>query len=259
MEIGYVVETSQGVFICDKNDMYVSTSLRDNASYGTKELSYINRYTNYNSKVLWIGTHIGALTVPVAKRVMSVTAIEANPHTFKLLQMNLRLNELNNVKSFNVAAGETNSSIEFVLNTHNSGGSKRKPSVWRDIYYYDNPETVEVPLKRMDDFLFDRDYDVLFMDIEGSEYFALQGMPEILKNINVLILEFFPFLISDVAKATVSDLFPFFKQFKTLIAPNLGKFATHGAILPLLHWMFENGHCEEGLIFLKDEVDANLL
>lgn len=259
MEIGYVVETKQGTFLCERDDAYIGPSLRDHGGYGIRELQHISQYIDSNSKVLWIGTHIGALLVPVAKVAKTIIGIEANPKTFKLLEINIRINNLENVKVYNVAAGESNSKIDFVLNTHNSGGSKRKPTTWKDMYYYDNPQTVQVPLKKIDDLLPDRDFNVLFMDIEGSEYFALQGMPEILKNINVLIMEFFPFLINDVSGATVNEFHKFLKKYKTVIAPNLGKYATLDAIFPLLNWMYDNGHCEEGLIFLADEMDPNIL
>jgi FkbM family methyltransferase len=254
-----VVESQQGTFVFDPDDQFVGKSLSEIGSYGVSELRLLDGFTNKNSRILWIGAHIGALLIPVSKKVKMITGIEANPYTFKKPQMNVKINDCNNVQLFNVAAGESFSTIEFVLNTHNSGGSKRKPQVARDIYYYDRPEICEVPLKRMDDFLESNEYDVLFMDIEGSEYYALQGMPKTLKNIKVMFMEFLPFLIKDVANINAKEFSPFVEKFSILIAPKLGKFCLKENIMPTLIWMFENNHCEDGLIFLTDEPNVEII
>ncbi len=61
---------------------------------------------NPTSTVLVVGTHVGALVVPLARKAKHLIGIEANPETYRLLCMNLMLNGLHNVKMQNFAAGE---------------------------------------------------------------------------------------------------------------------------------------------------------
>ena len=70
-----------------------------------------------------VGAHIGTLVVPLARHAAHVMAIEANPDTFELLNLNLLLNGCANVEALQLAAGEREGEIEFVQNTSNSGGS----------------------------------------------------------------------------------------------------------------------------------------
>ena len=59
----------------------------------------------------------------------------------------------------------------------NSGGSKRAPLKADFRYTFDNPDRITVKAHALDHFLAQDRFDFIFMDIEGSEYFALAGMP----------------------------------------------------------------------------------
>ena len=47
-------------------------------------------------------------------------------------------------------------------------------------YFYDSPEIIKVPAGPLDDVLAGQTFDVILMDVDGSEYFALRGMQTLL-------------------------------------------------------------------------------
>jgi FkbM family methyltransferase len=124
--------------------------------------------------------------IPLSGLCKKVVAIEANPTTFGLLEINLRINDVRNCRALNVAASDRKETLQFIINRTNSGGSKRMPVIRDYRYFYDNPETIQVPAVPLDDLFRDEAIDLIVMDIEGSEYFALKGMQTILSRANVL-------------------------------------------------------------------------
>jgi hypothetical protein len=95
------------------------------------------------------------------------------------------------------------------------------------------------------------------MDIEGSEYFALQGMPRILSEAKFLMIEFLPCHLRDVAAVTV-------EQFVSLLSPHFSsaciavrqQIIGREQFLPVLQEMYDRNQGDAGLIFTKFPVEA---
>jgi FkbM family methyltransferase len=253
--LGTVVETRQGVFCVDTEDQFVSKSLLERGAYGEDEIKRISAFVRPSSKVLLVGAHIGSLLVPLSKRVDSIVGIEANPKTYKKLRLNLLMNQCHNAKVFNLAASDAAGSIEFVMNRANSGASKRMPIVRNEIYFQDNPEIATVPAVRLDDLLPHERFDLVFMDIEGSELFAMRGMPRILSTAKVVVSEFYPFMVREVAGGGVADFLEPLKEFGTLAIPSLRKVVHKEDFQAALDDMFDKNHCDNGIIFIRDRVN----
>jgi hypothetical protein len=67
-------------------------------------------------------------------------------------------------------------------------------------YMYDKPKTIQVQVKRLDD-VFPADiFDLIVMDIEGSEALALQGMKALVERTNGLIVEVFEHHLRRIAR-----------------------------------------------------------
>ena len=160
----------------------------------------IRAVTDTRSRVLFVGAHVGTLVIPVARHVGEVVAIEANPDTYRFLAANLSLNDVSNVTLHGFAAGEVDGEIEFILSRLNSGGAKRRPIIADTRYSYDNPGATRVPMRRLDDVVAGT-FGVIVMDIEGSEVFALRGMPKLLATAEHLFIEFLPHHLRNVAGA----------------------------------------------------------
>ncbi len=246
-----LIETANGLFAIQPDDFGVGGDLRAYGNYGTAQIDLVAALLNNSSKLLVVGAHVGTLTIPLARLCSSVTAIEANPQTFKLLQLNIELNKISNCEIFNIAASEKFETIPFLLNTVNSGGSKRKPQTDHRWYNYDSPEEILIDAVPLDDYLKERLYDVVVMDIEGSEYFALKGMPEILSNANTLIIEFLPHHLKNVSGITISDFFAVLPRYKTLTIPSANITIAEDKILEVLQYMYNNDIEDEGLVFKK--------
>jgi FkbM family methyltransferase len=161
--------------------------------------------------------------IPLSKKAKQVIAYEANPEIFPLLQANVMLNKCKNITVFNYAVGDDKKEVEFYLNRVNSGGSKIKPKIDQYMYHFDNPKTQVLSMICLDDHIEQEQLpspDVVVMDIEGSEYYALKGMKNTLKNVNCLHIEYIPHHLKNVAGVSnqqfLECLLPYFDKMKVL-------------------------------------------
>jgi FkbM family methyltransferase len=204
-----------------------------------------------SSRVLVVGAHIGTVAIPLSKICRELVAVEANPVTCERLRLNVLMNERGNIRIIHAAANDVNGTIEFLLNTHNSGGSKRMPKYRDEIYFEDGPQAVTVPARRLDDML-DPAFDLVFMDIEGSEYFAFIGMQCILSRAETLIVEFLPHHLSRVSGITVDDfLAPLAPHFDSLTIPTLGRVVARDEFRSALADLFERPEGDPAIVFRK--------
>jgi FkbM family methyltransferase len=246
-----LVKTSQGYFCVDPEDQFVSKALIEKGSYGLGEIQLASAHIQQESRVLVVGAHIGTIAIPLSTVCRDVVAVEANPETYELLELNVLLNKRENVETIQAAANDTSGSIEFVISTKNSGGSKRMPK-FRDIaYFYDNPKVVNVPAERMDDIL-EQSFDLVFIDIEGSEYHAFLGMQRILSQAKTLIVEFLPHHLSRVAGITVDDFVaPLAPHFELLEILSRGEIVGRDNFRNVLQHMYDNNQGDACLVFRK--------
>jgi len=245
-----IVETKNGVFAVDPADLEVGAKLREKGEYGISEINQISQLIDSQSSVLIVGAHIGSLAIPIAKICSELVAIEANPSNFKLLQTNLKLNNTSNITIHNIAASNKKETIKFQLNTVNSGGSKRVPINNHYMYTYDNPEVIDVEAYSLDNYLSNNKFDLVLIDIEGSEYFAMQGMTDILSQTKNLIVEFLPHHISNVAGVKLTDFLDNIPGHLTkLTIPSKNKTYPIDVGIVTLQQMFESGQGDDGIIF----------
>ena len=245
-----IVETKNGTFAVEPADLEVGAKLREKGEYGIDEIKRISQFIDRNSTVLIVGAHIGSLAIPIAKTCSKVVAIEANPNNFKLLETNVKLNNTSNITLHNIAASNKQEVIKFQLNTVNSGGSKRVPVTNHYMYTYDNPEVIDVEAYALDTYLSKEDFDLVFIDIEGSEYFAMQGMADILAQTKSLIVEFLPHHITNVAGVKLADFLENIPEHLTkLTIPSKNKTYPIDIGIITLEQMFESGQGDDGIIF----------
>ena len=247
-----IVDSKNGILAVDPRDLEVGYKLRNYGSYGLDEITRINQLITTKSNVLIVGAHIGSLLIPIAKNCNKVVGIEANPNNFNLLKTNVHLNKAENVSIHNIAASSKQETIKFQMNVVNSGGSKRLPKNNEYMYRYDNPEVIEVQAHSLDEYLNEHKFDLVLIDIEGSEYFAMQGMTEILTNCNTLIVEFLPHHLKNVADVTVEQFLSLIpKQFTKLTIPSKNEIHPIDIGGVVLQQMYNNKEGDDGLIFTK--------
>ena len=251
--VALVHGTGHGLFALDVQDSAMARHLRSGRPWGERELAAVEPYLTAGSRVLVVGAHVGTLAVPLARSARAVVAIEPNPDTYRLLAANLALNGVANCRTVNVAAGDRNEEIEFLVSRANSGGSKRLPRAWRRLYYYDHPRTVRVKAVRLDDLLPDESFDVVVMDAEGSEYFALKGMERILAGARALEVEFEPHHLRDVAGVTVDEFVGVIEpHFTRLLIPSRSLTVGREEFAAALRDMYRANQRDDGLVFAKE-------
>jgi hypothetical protein len=109
---------------------------------------------------------------------------------------------------------------------------------------------VTVEAVALDAYSDDPQFDVVLMDIEGSEYFALQGMQRILGHASALVVEFLPDHLRDVSGVTVEQFLAVIPpRFRTLRIPSRRLTVEANGFSAVLNQMFERGEKDYGLIF----------
>jgi len=250
---GLIVSTKHGFFAVNVEDNSVTSALLHQGSYADHELDMFESLISQTSDVLVVGPHIGSHAVPLSKRCRSLTAIEANPNTFTYLKANMLLNQCSNMNIYNVAASNKKEKIKFLLSRENSGGSKRVPLEPHLCYVYDDPETVEVDAMPLDQLLGPTAFDLIVMDIEGSEYFALMGMQNILASSKTLAVEFLPNHLKDVADVGPQDFInTILPHFPWMYLEKDRSLVSKDKISERIVSMYDAGENHDLIYFLKD-------
>jgi FkbM family methyltransferase len=209
---GVLYSTENGLLIAAADDSAVGRTLAFQGTYAPEAMEGLRKLITKESRVCFIGCHIGALLVPAARLARSVVGYEANPSTYRLLEMNVKINNLQNVILFNLAVGDREGKTEFYASRVNPGGSKIKPKIDRFAYRYDNPEKILVDMVTLDGHS-SGDFDVIVMDIEGSEYFALKGMQNTLRRCRHLQIEYVPHHLENVSAVSSEEFLSVFGHF----------------------------------------------
>ena len=255
-----VGDTDIGPMAVSIDDMEVSRRLLEQGSWEQAEVQRILKLLCAEDRVLVVGGHIGSLAIPIARHCAELKVIEANPETFRLLRINLLLNHSDNVEALNFAANDTGGSLRFLNSRINSGGAKREPKVARRGYTYDNPEVIEVPAFVLDEKFAGQAFDAVIMDIEGSEYYALKGGQKVLASARMLVVEFLPHHLKYVASVGPREFAELLvPHFGAMYIPGTGRTILRDDIIPTLVQMYERDMEDDGLIFVKDPAQLELI
>jgi len=246
-----LVETYEDIYAVDPEDHVVGWELRNYGDFAPDQVAMVKELVRPESRILIVGAHIGTVAIPLSKLCSEVVAIEANPQSFQLLEFNLHVNQVENCRAYNIAANDKAEYLGFLMSRVNSGGSKRVPVVSDRMYDYDRPEEIAVPGFPLDEFLRDQAFDIIIMDIEGSEYFALKGMQRLLEASRCLVIEFLPHHLRNVSGIDVSRFLDAMPSFETMTVPSLNKKVGAGAFSEVLTYMYDNELGDDGLIFEK--------
>jgi len=127
-----------------------------------------------------IGANIGLYSLFAAKRLKNkgkVIAFEPQPLTYKRFIENIKLNSLQNIIVINKALGDNNGAVSLVQSLDSA-----KTFVSKAL---NNSEETKIDLISFDTFLRENkisNIDYLKIDVEGFEFFVLQGMKEFLRS-----------------------------------------------------------------------------
>jgi len=159
------------------------------------ELEFIRRYLKKGDIFVDIGANIGFFSMNAAMCIGDagkVISFEPTPKTFIRLQENVKLNNLRNLRAFQMAVSEKDEQLEFTISMdgHDGWNSLTKPSSGTIV------EKAKVDCIQIDSIKkIDPDFQnaaLIKIDIEGWELFALKGGSQFLSQENApsLLIEF---------------------------------------------------------------------
>jgi FkbM family methyltransferase len=173
----------------------LGSSLWQTGIWEKTETKIIQEYIKEGTVFVDIGANIGYYSLLAARRVGQagkVYAFEPEPENYAMLVKNMEFNCYRNIVAVRKAVSNRNGVAEFLIDAvyptqHRLHNSK------------DKKDTIEVDVITLDNFFKDKGHkiDLIKMDIEGAEMFALEGMQKILnENENLVIVsEFNPRLL----------------------------------------------------------------
>ncbi|MDO8486308.1 MAG: FkbM family methyltransferase [Candidatus Staskawiczbacteria bacterium] len=162
-------------------------------SYEPLETALIIKNLKEGDTFLDIGAGIGYYTVLTSKIVGDkgkVIAFDPDPQYFQFIQKNLKENGCNNVILFQKAVLNRTGKTKFYL--YDKIGRNRVEEVNHLLSDFKVRDSIEVETVRIDDLLNEK-IDFIKIDIEGSQYLALEGMKNLIsRNPQVKIITEFP-------------------------------------------------------------------
>lgn len=157
--------------------------------YEYEHLSRLCKFIRPNDVVYDIGAAFGLYTIPFGLFAQQVFGFEPYPLHAEFLRANIELNSLSNTQVIESAVSNTTKPLTLFF-------QGRCPSLIKNRH----SKSTEVPSLILDDFVKSHPApNLIKMDIEGGEYFALEGMQELLsqKQPHLLQIEFHPWNMPD--------------------------------------------------------------
>jgi FkbM family methyltransferase len=183
--VGVVTSSQNGLLVVDPRDFGVSRALLRAGSYDWPEVCWLSQLVTADSRLVFVGAHLGALLIPIALRsgARNIVAFEPSPQNHRLLRMNLTLNDLSAVVIHHAAAGDREGHIGFTQNDSNSGNSRVSSS-----------ERMTVAVTTLDSALpaDSAQIDLVVMDVEGFEAHAIRGGTRTLERTRYFYVEYAP-------------------------------------------------------------------
>lgn len=141
-----------------------------------------------NDVVIDVGSHVGIFSIYASQfcRNGQIISFEPINDNFRLLQENVKLNKLANVKAFNVAVAGKKGRIKIYYNDDQAAHT-----IYGNGQNY--TEIDAVTLKQILDSNHIERCDLLKLDCEGAEYEILDSLPdEYFRRINRICMEYHP-------------------------------------------------------------------
>jgi FkbM family methyltransferase len=146
------------------------------------EMSFSMHMLREDELFVDVGANIGAYTVLVGSVVGArCVSIEPIPATYSRLIDNVNLNGIReNVEALNIGIGDENRLLNFTtaLGSQNHAVMRRADQV----------EAVEVPIKKLDDVVGEREPLLLKIDVEGFETAVIAGAKKVLSRESLLAI-----------------------------------------------------------------------
>ncbi|MFK7941531.1 MAG: FkbM family methyltransferase [Paracoccaceae bacterium] len=173
-ELYTLVEGRHGRFLANPQDIYMGRSLLTYGEFSEAEWVMLDQILRPGMTAIEAGSNMGALTVPMAKKIGRgglLYAFEPQIPIFQQLCANLALNDLLNVQAFNCGCGERPEWLSIV-----------RPDPARETNFGGIPldklqgnTSTRVRIETLDEALDLQSLHLLKADVEGMEVKVLKG------------------------------------------------------------------------------------
>jgi len=189
-----LITTDDGVIMqCNFDDTELPLRFLSFGEYEKEERKIMLSMIKNGDTVFDIGANYGWYSLNIAIKYPStaIYAFEPVKKTFDLFKKNVELNCLQErVRLFNIGIGKENGTLEFNYNKDQSGATSLTNLLDRD-----DVEKVRCAVETLDSFVAKQTstggkitkINFIKLDIEGAEYFALQGARDVLERFKPIL------------------------------------------------------------------------
>jgi FkbM family methyltransferase len=163
-----LVRLRSGATLCTNSVDHLPLLLRYLGTFEPHSLRAMRRCLNPGGTLLDVGANIGLFSIEAALIGANVIAIEAAPQHIEAIRSSISANGFNQIEVVSSAAWDRdgNGTLSLPLGANHGGFT---------LGHTAGDRLIEVPLRRIDGIVSDRQIDFIKIDIEGSEYRALVG------------------------------------------------------------------------------------
>jgi FkbM family methyltransferase len=172
-----------GTFLVNRHDIFIGQAVDVYGEYVPEEARFLRALVKPGDNVIEVGANMGAHTVGLAKAIAPglMVAFEPQPNLYALLQAQIALNHLSNVRALNAGcsdcAAELNITRYDYLEDGNFGGCT-----------LGDGDGDLVAVVRLDDVIAtDREIRLIKIDVEGMEEAVIRGGIELIKRCKPLL------------------------------------------------------------------------
>jgi FkbM family methyltransferase len=169
------IKVQDNLMYFDKNDYIMAPQLFSTGYWEKFETETFKQFIHEGMTIIDIGANIGYYSLIASKltgKEGQVYAFEPIPNTYEILQKNIELNKLTNVKTYQKAVIDHKGFIKLHIDNRSPASNS----------ITGNGKYINVSTIALDDLFTDTHIDIIKMDIEGSEALALEGMYYTIKN-----------------------------------------------------------------------------
>ncbi len=202
--------------IVSTRDMAISKPILWLGEYEQGVTQVLLKFLREDTHFLDVGANIGYFSLIAGKRCSQgkVFSFEPDPTNYDLLSSNIALNSLSNIHSYNLALSDRDENLYFsTMGFTQNLGARFTAKETATLKQHSLP-TAEAPRQikaiSFDSFLPKERIDIIKIDVEGFELNVLQGMKELLRQQQPLIItEFAPSNLKDIGRIEPIELFDF--------------------------------------------------
>ncbi len=147
---------------------------------------YFKPYIKENTTILDCGAYVGSHTILMKKlnRNNDIFAFEMMPEHYKIIQDNIKLNNFDNILTFNVALGDKIDRIKLPNVNYNKENTN-----YGGTAFYMNRDIIDIPLVTLDYIMpfIKKPVSFIKIDVEGNEINLLKGAKELITKYKPII------------------------------------------------------------------------